>query len=63
MPDTKKPSHILIKTWLEIYYSSQKTEQNDSQCVVESLILKNFNSLYEAEMYLFQLEQPNHRIG
>ena len=52
-----RPPLILIKTWLDIYYSQKKTENNQAQCVVESRILASFNSVYEAEMYLFQCEQ------
>ncbi|MEY8215695.1 MAG: hypothetical protein RPR97_14580 [Colwellia sp.] len=53
----QKPPYILIKTWLEIYYSKQRQEHKEAQSVVEKLILKSFYSLYEAEMYLFKLEQ------
>lgn len=53
-----KPPQILIKTWLDIYYSQETPEHAEAQCVVELLILKNFCSLYDAEMYLFQLEHP-----
>ena len=56
MLNDQRPPYILIKTWLEIYYSSQTLEHKEAQSVVEILILKNFYSLYEAEMYLFQLE-------
>ena len=58
MPHNKPPS-ILLKTWLDIYYSRQTPEHKEAQCVVEALILKYFYSIYEAEMYLFQLERPN----
>jgi hypothetical protein len=59
MPDTKKPPYILVKTWLDIYYSRQTHEHKEAQSVVEALILKNFYSIYEAEMYLFQLSRSN----
>jgi len=57
MPHTQRPPYILVKTWLDIYYSQQTPQNKEAQVVVESLILKNFYSLYEAEMYLFQLER------
>ncbi|TYK66484.1 hypothetical protein [Colwellia echini] len=56
MPNNKPPD-ILKKTWLDIYYSQQKPENNQAQCVVESRVLANFQSVYEAEMYLYQEEQ------
>ena len=59
MSHSKRPPYILIKTWIEIYYSNLRPEHDKAQSVVEKLILKNFSSLYEAEMYLFQLEQFN----
>jgi hypothetical protein len=52
-----KPPYILVKTWLDIYYSQQTPEHKEAQVVVEALILKNFYSFYEAEMYLFRLER------
>ena len=52
-----KPPYILIKTWLEIYFSNNTQSYKEAQSVVEKLILKHFNSVYEAEMYLFKLEQ------
>jgi hypothetical protein len=58
MPHTQKPPYILVKTWLDIYYSRRVNDHKEAQSVVEALILTNFYSLYEAEMYLFQLEQP-----
>lgn len=63
MPHSKKPPYILVKTWLDIYYSRQPPEHKEAQSVVEALILKNFYSLYDAEMYLFQLEQPKYRVS
>jgi hypothetical protein len=59
MQHTQRPPYILIKTWLDIYYSQQTPQNKEAQLVVETLILKNFYSLYEAEMYLFQLEHSN----
>ena len=59
MSHITKPPYILIKTWIEIYYSNVKPEHDKAQNVVENLILKNFYSLYEAEMYLYQLERNN----
>jgi len=44
---------------LDIYYSRQTHEHKEAQSVVEALILKNFYSIYEAEMYLFQLSRSN----
>jgi hypothetical protein len=58
MKHTKLP-YVLVKTWLDIYYSQETPEHAEAQTVVETLILKNFNSLYEAEMYLFQLSRSN----
>jgi hypothetical protein len=58
MPLTKPP-RVLVKTWLDIYYSQETPEHAEAQTVVEVLILKNFCSLYEAEMYLFQLSRSN----
>jgi hypothetical protein len=58
MPNNQRPPYILVKTWLDIYYSRQTPEHKEAQVVVETLILKNFYSVYEAEMYLFQLERP-----
>jgi len=52
-----KLPRILVKTWLDIYYSRETPEHKEAQCVVEALIMKNFHSVYEAEMYLFQLER------
>jgi len=57
MPNNQSPPYILIKTWLDIYYSRQTPEHKEAQVVVEALILKNFYSVYEAEMYLFRLER------
>jgi len=57
MPKTQRPPYILVKAWLDIYYSRQTPEHQEAQVVVEALILKNFYSVYEAEMYLFQLER------
>jgi hypothetical protein len=59
MQHTQRPPYILVKTWLDIYYSQQTPQNKEAQLVVEALILKNFYSLYEAEMYLFQLEHSN----
>ena len=58
MLSNQRPSYILVKTWLDLYYSRQTPEHKEAQRVVEALILKNFYSLYEAEIYLFQLEHP-----
>ena len=52
-----KPPYILIKTWLEIYLSNNTQEDKKARDAVEKLIFKYFNSVYEAEMYLFKLEQ------
>ena len=52
-----RPPLVLIKTWLDIYYSQQTRQHYQAQCVVESRILENFYSVYEAEMYLFKCEQ------
>jgi hypothetical protein len=57
MPNNQRPPYILVKTWLDIYYSRQTPEHAEAQAVVEALILKNFYSVYEAEMYLFQLDR------
>jgi hypothetical protein len=59
MLSNQRPPYTLVKTWLDIYYSQQILENKEAQVVVEALILKNFYSLYEAEMYLFQLERSN----
>ena len=56
MLNTQRPPYILVKTWLDIYYSRQTPKHKEAQAVVEVLILKNFYSIYEAEMYLFHLE-------
>ena len=53
MQHNKKPPYVLVKTWLEIYYSQQKTEYFEAQNVVHTLILDNFHSLYEAQMYIY----------
>ena len=47
-----KPPKVLVKTWLDIYYSQEIPEHYESQNVVEKLILANFDSLYDAEVYL-----------
>jgi hypothetical protein len=57
MLKNQSPPYILVKTWLDIYYSRQTQEHREAQVVVEALILKNFYSVYEAEMYLFRLER------
>ena len=49
---TNKPPQILVKTWLDIYYSRETYDHAEAQRVVEALLLKNFDSVYEAEMYL-----------
>jgi hypothetical protein len=51
--------HILIKTWLEIYYNKNRQwyKKAQSAVAVEKLIFEYFNSVYEAEMYLFKLGQ------
>jgi len=51
MPQIKPPK-VLVKTWLDIYYSQEIPEHFEAQNVVEKLILSNFDSLYDAEMYL-----------
>jgi hypothetical protein len=51
MPHTKLP-YMLVNTWLDIYYSQEIPEHLEAQNVVERLILANFDSLYDAEMYL-----------
>jgi len=62
MPHTKPP-YMLVKAWLEIYYSRKTPGHAEAQTVVEALILKNFYSLYEAQMYLFQLEQSKYQVS
>jgi hypothetical protein len=57
MSNNQRPPYILVKTWLDIYYSRQTPEHKEAQVVVEALMLKNFYSVYEAEMYLFRLER------
>ena len=57
-----KPPCILIKTWLEIYYNKNRKGYKKAQSAVEKLIFKYFNSVYEAEMYLFKLEQANRTL-
>ncbi|MDX2366859.1 MAG: hypothetical protein QNK36_00350 [Colwellia sp.] len=57
MLNNQRPPYILVKTWLDIYYSQQTPEHKEAQVVVETLILKNFYSVYEAEIYLFRLER------
>ena len=47
-----KPPRVLVKTWLDIYYSQEIPEHYESQNVVERLILANFDSLYDADIYL-----------
>lgn len=54
-----KPPAVLIKTWLDIYYSQTITNNYRAQTTVERRILESFDSLYEAEMYLHQLDQLN----
>jgi hypothetical protein len=54
-----KPPYILIKTWLEIYYNKNRQGYKKAQSAVEKLIFKYFKFAYEAEMYLFKLEQDN----
>ena len=57
MPYTTRPPYILIKTWFEIYCSNSSPEYEQARIVVKDFILQSFDSLYEAEMYLFHLEQ------
>lgn len=52
-----KPPRALVKAWLDIYYSRETSKHAEAKTVVEALIVKNFYSLYEAEMYLFQLSR------
>ena len=47
-----KPPRILVKTWLDIYYSRETPDHAEAQIVVEALLLNNFRSVYEAEKYL-----------
>lgn len=54
-----KPPALLIKTWLDIYYSQTRTNNYIAQAAVERRIFESFDSLYEAEMYLHQLDQLN----
>ena len=54
-----KPPRILIKTWLDIYYSQTLTNNYTARTVVECRILEHFDSLYDAEMYLFTLDHLN----
>jgi hypothetical protein len=49
----QKPPYLLVKTWLDIYYSQETPEHEEAQNVVKRKILKSFDSLYDAEMYLF----------
>ena len=49
----QKPPYLLVKTWLDIYYSQVTPEHEEAQNVVKRKILKSFDSLYDAEMYLF----------
>jgi hypothetical protein len=49
----QKPPYLLVKTWLDIYYSQETPEHEEAQNVVKQKILKSFDSLYDAEMYLF----------
>ena len=51
----QKPPYALIKTWLNIYYSQEIPEHEEAQNVVKRKILKSFDSLYDAEMYLFAI--------
>ena len=51
MPLTKPP-RVLVKTWLDIYYSRETPDHEEAQIVVEALLLDNFRSVYEAEKYL-----------
>jgi|TARA_R110001583_G_scaffold195453_1_gene373778 hypothetical protein len=51
MPHINLPK-ALVKTWLDIYYSREISKHAEAQRVVKALLLKNFYSLYEAEMYL-----------
>jgi hypothetical protein len=53
MLKNQSPPYMLVKTWLDIYYSRETPEHTEAQAVVEALILKNFYSVYEAEIYLF----------
>jgi hypothetical protein len=52
-----KPPTVLIRTWLEIYYSQTITNNHKAQTAVEHRILESFDSLYGAEMYLHELDQ------
>ncbi len=52
-----KPPVLLLKTWLDIYYSQTRTNNHIAQTAVERRILEKFDSLYDAEMYLHQLDQ------
>lgn len=54
-----KPPYILVKTLLDIYYRKNTEEHKEDQRAIEKLILKNFNSIDEAKVYLFKLEQVN----
>lgn len=49
----QKPPYLLIKTWLDIYYSQETPKHEEAQNVVKRKILKSFDSIYDAEMYLF----------
>ena len=57
MPQTKPP-RVLVKTWLDIYYSREIPRHFEAQNEARLSLLTYFGSPYEAEMYLFQLEHP-----
>lgn len=50
-----KPPYILVKTWLDVYYSQKLPGHEEAQNVVKKKILKTFDSLYDAEMYLYKI--------
>lgn len=55
----QKPPYLLVKTWLDIYYSQEIPEHEEAQNVVKRKILKSFDSIYDAEMYLFVSGKPH----
>jgi hypothetical protein len=51
-----KPPVLLLKTWLDIYYSQTRNNNTLAQTAVERRIFESFDSLYDAEMYLHRLD-------
>ena len=50
-----KPAPILIDTWLQISHNRKSYEYNEAQELARDNLFKHFDSIREAEMYLYRV--------